>query len=686
MASSNSERAKKALEAMKQMGFPRKQVTSVLKKLLKLYDYNWELIEDECYRTLVDAVLDDAAAVVDDDCAPIPCSASPTRGDDYDDSPLIKRPRIDFGSTHSPQPSASTLSDTSAIVNCNNKGKAPLLQDPKGALVLKEPKPEPQIPKGALVFKEPKPEPQIVIGLAASPRAPSHPHANKAITASSVPDAGGSAAKRVRIYDSGLHAVRGCKNELGSSVQDTQDTPFVELDVASSTMGEVKMSLKCNFDPSNSSVSLDKVFKMVEDKYIHSYKILPPAFSVSKLMNDVCQCVAQLGSVNSGNLQKEAVDTDFPLVKPISCMNAIDGNKAAGGLSVLDSSGTTLQSSTVAWQTKLALSKQRTIHDVSDISKGEERVRISVVNEFGDESSLPFFNYIQKNLVYQNAYVIISIARIGDEDCCADCSGNCLSSSIPCACARASGGEFAYTPEGLIRETFLDQCMSVNHFREKHNKMYCKICPLERAKNHGSPGQCKGHPVKKFIKECWSKCGCNMQCGNRVVQRGITCNLQVFFTREGKGWGLRTLDDLPKGSFICEYAGEILTSTELCERKVENARNAKHLHQVLLDADWGSERELRDDEALCIDATFYGNVGRFVNHRCCDANLILIPVEVETPDHCYYHLALFTAKKVEAFEELTWVNACMIMALILMVRTALRKHFDACVEADTAVM
>lgn len=89
----------------------------------------------------------------------------------------------------------------------------------------------------------------------------------------------------------------------------------------------------------------------------------------------------------------------------------------------------------------------------------------------------------------------------------------------------------------------------------------------------------------------------------------------MFFTCEGKGWGLRTLEDLPKGAFVCEYAGEVLTNTELYERAIENARNGKHMHQVLLDADWGSKAELRDEEALGLDGTFYGNVGRFINHR-----------------------------------------------------------------------
>ena len=78
---------------------------------------------------------------------------------------------------------------------------------------------------------------------------------------------------------------------------------------------------------------------------------------------------------------------------------------------------------------------------------------------------------------------------------------------------------------------------------------------------------------------------------------------------------------MPKGAFVCEYAGEILTNTELHERAVENIQNDRYVHPVLLDAGWCSERVLKDEEALCLDGTFYGNVGRFINHRCALALL-----------------------------------------------------------------
>ncbi|KAG6662822.1 hypothetical protein CIPAW_03G270100 [Carya illinoinensis] len=300
----------------------------------------------------------------------------------------------------------------------------------------------------------------------------------------------------------------------------------------------------------------------------------------------------------------------------------------------------------------LSSSDLMSIHDVNDITKGEERDRILWVNEINGEH-LPPFKYIPQNLVFQNASVNFALSRIGDEDCCSSCLGDCLFLSTPCHCANETGGQFAYAKEGLLREEFLEECISITRDSQRHQNLYCRECPLERVRNDVCLEPCKGHLRRKFIKECWSKCGCSKNCGNRVVQRGITCKLQVFCTSEGKGWGLRTLEDLPKGAFVCEYAGEILTNTELYDRNLENSKSGKPTYSILLDADWGSG-DLKNEEALCLDATFFGNVARFINHRCLDANLVEIPVKVESPDRIYYHLAFFTTRVVTALEELTW--------------------------------
>ena len=92
-------------------------------------------------------------------------------------------------------------------------------------------------------------------------------------------------------------------------------------------------------------------------------------------------------------------------------------------------------------------------------------------------------------------------------------------------------------------------------------------------------------------------------------------SFQVFLTPGKKGWGLRAAEELPRGAFVCEYAGEILTNNELHERNIQETKNARHTYPVYLDADRLTEDVLEDDHALCLDATFYGNVARFINHR-----------------------------------------------------------------------
>lgn len=173
---------------------------------------------------------------------------------------------------------------------------------------------------------------------------------------------------------------------------------------------------------------------------------------------------------------------------------------------------------------------KRQYHDVNDITRGEECVSIPIV--CGEDGVLPPpFHYISQNTTFQDACINLSLARIGDENCCSGCFGDCLAEPLPCACARETGGDFAYTRDGLLKEGFLDACVSMLREPLKQPHFYCKgVCPIEqimKGVSSAKPDACKGHLIKKFIKECWIKCGCTRNCGNRVVQRGITRKLQA---------------------------------------------------------------------------------------------------------------------------------------------------------------
>lgn len=57
------------------------------------------------------------------------------------------------------------------------------------------------------------------------------------------------------------------------------------------------------------------------------------------------------------------------------------------------------------------------------------------------------------------------------------------------------------------------------------------------------------------VYECNKRCKCDPNmCTNRLVQHGLQVRLQLFKT-QNKGWGIRCLDDIAKGSFVCIYAG-----------------------------------------------------------------------------------------------------------------------------------
>lgn len=71
-----------------------------------------------------------------------------------------------------------------------------------------------------------------------------------------------------------------------------------------------------------------------------------------------------------------------------------------------------------------------------------------------------------------------------------------------------------------------------------------------------------------MIFECNDVCGCNkLLCKNRVVQNGSKLALQIFECNDRvKGFGVCGLTKIPRGTFIAEYTGEILTDIEADRR------------------------------------------------------------------------------------------------------------------------
>lgn len=152
--------------------------------------------------------------------------------------------------------------------------------------------------------------------------------------------------------------------------------------------------------------------------------------------------------------------------------------------------------------------------------------------------------------------------------------------------------------------------------------------------------------------ECGQSCGCRLECGNRLTQRGVSVGLKIVRDTR-KGWGLYADSFIPKGQFVCEYAGELLTTKEARRRQqmYDELTSGGHFSSALLVV-----REHLPSGNAClrinIDATRIGNVARFINHSCDGGNLST--VLVRSSGALLPRLCFFASLDIKEDEELTF--------------------------------
>lgn len=127
----------------------------------------------------------------------------------------------------------------------------------------------------------------------------------------------------------------------------------------------------------------------------------------------------------------------------------------------------------------------------------------------------------------------------------------------------------------------------------------------------------------KYTKKDWieKKPGCATECLNRLlnIECGKACVLKSLCTNKqfqnkqfkrtkivktaNKGYGVFALEDIPSGTFVDEYMGEVIDQSEMIKRM-----------KKVLYKDNNYMVQLKHDEV--IDATRRGNITRFINHSC----------------------------------------------------------------------
>ncbi|XP_022612444.1 histone-lysine N-methyltransferase SETDB1 isoform X2 [Seriola dumerili] len=207
---------------------------------------------------------------------------------------------------------------------------------------------------------------------------------------------------------------------------------------------------------------------------------------------------------------------------------------------------------------------QRPFYYIPDITGGKEDIPLSCVNEI-DSTPPPKVDYSKERIPEDGVFINTS----SDFLVGCDCTDGCRDKS-KCSCHQLTLQATGCTPGGQINPNAgflhkrLEECLPTG------------------------------------IYECNKRCKCCVQmCTNRLVQHGLQVRLQLFKT-QNKGWGIRCLDDVAKGSFVCIYAGKILTDDfadkEGLEMGDEYFANLDHIESV------ENFKEGYESEAHCSDS------------------------------------------------------------------------------------
>ncbi|KAK9907625.1 hypothetical protein WJX75_007200 [Coccomyxa subellipsoidea] len=100
------------------------------------------------------------------------------------------------------------------------------------------------------------------------------------------------------------------------------------------------------------------------------------------------------------------------------------------------------------------------------------------------------------------------------------------------------------------------------------------------------------------------QCPCGEHCSNRPFHLLPVPKTELFLT-DNRGWGVKAAEQIPRGTFIVEYAGEVIEDHE-CRRRMAQAKENGQQHFYMMELAPG----------LIIDARNKGNMARFINSSC----------------------------------------------------------------------
>ncbi|KAI7746488.1 hypothetical protein M8C21_024491 [Ambrosia artemisiifolia] len=246
-----------------------------------------------------------------------------------------------------------------------------------------------------------------------------------------------------------------------------------------------------------------------------------------------------------------------------------------------------------------------------DMSMKKEKMPVFLFNDIDDNHEPMFYDYLATSVF--PPFVYHHGGNGGGCNCVAGCTDDCF-------CAKRNGGEFAYDQSGLL---------------------------------------VRGKPL---IFECGLHCRCPPHCRNRVSQNGVKNRFEVFRSKE-TGWGVRSLDLIQAGSFICEYTGVILTreQAQLFSMNGDSLIYPNRFGERW--AEWGDLSQIFSDYVrpshpsvppldFAMDVSRVRNVACYMSHSACP-NVLVQLVLYDHSSIAFPHLMLFAMENIPPMRELS---------------------------------
>ncbi|KAJ8770394.1 hypothetical protein K2173_015008 [Erythroxylum novogranatense] len=246
-----------------------------------------------------------------------------------------------------------------------------------------------------------------------------------------------------------------------------------------------------------------------------------------------------------------------------------------------------------------------------DLTSGREKLPVSLINDVDNEKGPAYFTYSSSLQLSKESTPPLTPAEsfIG-----CTCSSGCLPGKQNCPCVQKNGGYLPHTANAVLVDP------------------------------------------KSIIYECGSSCHCPPNCRNRVTQGGIKVRLEVFKTKD-KGWALRSWDPIRAGTFICEYAGEVISSDKMQQLGSEigdHFFDGTHIYQPVVNLPGCCSKATSDlPFPIVINAKNFGNVSRFLNHSCWP-NVFWQPVMRASNKEFDLHIAFYALRHIPPMTELTY--------------------------------